>query len=233
MPYTPQVWTDDVTEVDSDHMSHIEDGILTGVSAAEAIATAKGQANGYASLGADGKVPAAQLGPFVGAAPPANPQTGDLWLLPLANGVNWVFRYNAASASAYKWEFYGGPPAYVYIATDETLGFTGVWANLPTVGPDFVAPRTGDYRCDARSYTANGGATSNNQIGVANASVGVTPIGAVAKTTAAVGMYSDLSVLTLLAGLALGNTARVHYQSSAAGSLFGARTLSVLPVRVS
>lgn len=91
MAYSQQTWTDNVTPVDAAHMTHIEAGIaavdaaslpqpvvngqwIKGVGGAAVwspIAVAdvagaqatsqKGAANGYASLDASGKVPAAQL----------------------------------------------------------------------------------------------------------------------------------------------------------------------------
>jgi hypothetical protein len=72
--YTKQTWTDEVTDVDADHMTHIEDGIG---SLDTGNATAKGQPNGYAPLGPDGIVPSVNLplqtpGP-VGPAGPTGP----------------------------------------------------------------------------------------------------------------------------------------------------------------
>src|SRR5262245_9498436 len=82
-----------------------------------------------------------------GTTPPASPADGDEWILPAdaTNGVMWQFRYRAASASAYKWEFIGGPPLVIYIVTTETTTTTGAWVDLTTVGPAFTAPRGGDY----------------------------------------------------------------------------------------
>lgn len=44
--------------------------------------------------------------------PPASPSDGDIWVATAvdANGVRWMFQYNAGSASSFKWEFIGGAP---------------------------------------------------------------------------------------------------------------------------
>jgi hypothetical protein len=81
-----------------------------------------------------------------GTTPPASPNDGDLWILPAdaTNGVMWQFRYRAASASTYKWEFVGGAPAHPMVATAENTTST-LYADLATVGPSFTLPRNGDY----------------------------------------------------------------------------------------
>jgi len=54
--YTKNVWTDNVTPVDKAHMDVIENGVF-----ASQFRDEKGVANGYASLDANTKVPAAQI----------------------------------------------------------------------------------------------------------------------------------------------------------------------------
>jgi len=65
MAYTPLDWMDGQTIVNEANLDHMEQGIDVAHDIAEAAIpkTEKAQALGVASLGADGKVPAAQLPP--------------------------------------------------------------------------------------------------------------------------------------------------------------------------
>lgn len=63
------------------------------------------------------------------------------------NGVIWHLRYNAASASAYKWEYLGGAPLYHDTGTDDASfsGTTYVDLSGGTPGPQLTTPLAGDY----------------------------------------------------------------------------------------
>lgn len=60
------------------------------------------------------------------------------------NGVYWRFCYRAASASAYKWEFLGGPPFVSEVTTAGTISSASYNALSPS-GPSLALPRAGDY----------------------------------------------------------------------------------------
>jgi hypothetical protein len=76
------------------------------------------------------------------------PVDGDEAILQVdtATGVNWRFRYNAGSASTYKWEFQGGPP--LEVRTNFGVGSTA-WANNP--GTALAVPRNGEYLCEVNA----------------------------------------------------------------------------------
>ena len=60
------------------------------------------------------------------------------------NGVLWRLRYNGASASAYKWEYLGGPPLKQFVAASTgAIGVTGY--AVMGGGPSFALPLSGDY----------------------------------------------------------------------------------------
>lgn len=105
------------------------------------------------------------------AGPPASPSDGDIWIgHSVGNGVVWAFRYNLGSASAYKWEFIGGPPFVYSDNADHTNGSTvNTWFGITPIAP--VASREGEY-----TYT---GGTSGyfNSAGTAYMGVGVGGIG--------------------------------------------------------
>ena len=138
MAYTKQTWTDNVTPVDKAHMDHIEDGLVTADANATTAVTGKQNAISY------------------GANPPASPADGDLWCFPAdaGNGAMWLFRYRAASASAYKWEFVGGAPLWAALTDISTA--SGSWVASSSA---LTISRAGDYI-----------ATMSGRLGTASAS---------------------------------------------------------------
>lgn len=114
-------------------------------------------------------------GPFA-SGPPSSPADGDLWEATSVGGANsgicWQFRYNAASTSPYKWEFIGGPPAFVAVETNEATA-SGTYAALTTAGPSFTCSRGGDYivevAADIFNNTANCGGAMSFDIGATGA----------------------------------------------------------------
>ena len=110
-----------------------------------------------------------------GTSPPANPVDGQIWMLPLDTGVVWQFRYNATSASAYKWEFIGGSGWYMYgtpnavLNTLTQVGATGYYYETGNVNP---VPRAGDYIVNGfMTFDANGVAGQPSLVGFAGVTV--------------------------------------------------------------
>ena len=75
---------------------------------------------------------------------PSSPIDGEEFVYEAEEGVVWKFRYNAGSASVYKWEFVGGAALYDSVETDEATSGT-VFQDLATVGPILTIPFAGDY----------------------------------------------------------------------------------------
>jgi microcystin-dependent protein len=104
--------------------------------------------------------PAGQGTPWYGTAPPGSPVDGQEWVCPVGSvGVVWRFRYNAASASPYKWEFIGGSQFDNYVdAAQSTSSTTPVTLG----GPTLTLPRNGDYsfQWDTRVYGTVAGQSS-------------------------------------------------------------------------
>jgi hypothetical protein len=173
-----------------------------------------------------------------GTTPPASPNDGDEWILPVdaTNGVMWRFRYRAASASAYKWEFIGGSLVSAEVATTETTTTTGTYVDLATVGPSIILPRNGDYQVNAgcnlyHTTAANAafqiavclGATATYVVNPASAQAAVANVGA--DGGQAVGRYNNA---------VLGAELRLRYYNVVAGTAaFRWRWIRVWPVRVS
>ncbi len=83
-----------------------------------------------------------------GTSLPASPVDGQEYdfIVNATAGVVWRFRYRAASASTYKWEFIGGPPLYSEVATNQAVESPSpTYADLATVGPEVTLPLPGDY----------------------------------------------------------------------------------------
>lgn len=59
-------------------------------------------------------------------------------------GILWKFRYDASSASAYKWVFAGGSEWIDEVLTEESTG-SNAYTNMATVGPRVDLPLPGDY----------------------------------------------------------------------------------------
>jgi hypothetical protein len=74
-----------------------------------------------------------------------------------ANGVVWRLRYNAASASPYKWEVVGGSALAAFVATSQVTSTAyPTFVDLATVGPQIIVPLAGEYHAEGShiSYTA-------------------------------------------------------------------------------
>jgi hypothetical protein len=94
---------------------------------------------------------------------PAAPVDGQVAYLALAGGGAWAFRWNAGSASAYKWEFCGGPPLYAdqSAALNIASSTASVWVD-DAGQPALTVPRAGEFVVQLGatfSVTSAGGAT--------------------------------------------------------------------------
>ena len=81
-----------------------------------------------------------------GTSLPGTPMDGQLYdyVADSTDGVVWRFRYRAASASTYKWEFVGGSPLTEIVASNESTSSTS-YTDLATAGPSITVPLAGDY----------------------------------------------------------------------------------------
>jgi len=150
-----------------------------------------------------------------------------------ANGVVWNLRYNAASASIYKWEFLGGSSLYNYVNASESISGT-TYINMPTVGPSVTVPLAGDY--DITHGAQMAGPAVQGQAYLQSYAIGATAaVDADAIWKGSPAAYADSANLartqrkTLAAGTLLQAKYRVVGGSSGTA---GQRYLSALPVRI-
>ena len=200
--------------------------------------TDRGTANGVATLGSTGQVTAGQRS-TASATPPGSPIDGDEWILPADTtaGIMWRFRYRAASASAYKWEFIGGPWQTTIVATSEGALATAAWHDLTTPGPQITVARAGEYLVSASASIQSAIAAASLYIGVvlgaSSTNPGTAQGGMTISTANFLGTLA-ISPQTYLAVTA-GGLLKVRYFTTAggAGQNWSARNLAVLPIRVS
>src|SRR5262245_59591191 len=86
-------------------------------------------------------IPSQQLAITRSAAPPASPVDGQMWQCiaeSTLSMITWLFRYNAASASAYKWVFIGGPPLTNFVPQSESTNNSSF---VDLSGPQVTVPR--------------------------------------------------------------------------------------------
>lgn len=179
----------------------------------------------------------------VGAPPayvttlPGSPYDGQEVYLQVdaTNGINWHFRYRAGSASAYKWEFLGGPPLDSRVDALE-ISTSTTYVDLTTAGPSVTVPRAGDYELSFGCFPFNGEA--NEYVRMSPRIGSTAPVDADSAT-----LYGQVSgqsgsaiARTIVKTCAASDLIKCQYLGTVAGGTnFNAawRWLSVIPVRVS
>jgi hypothetical protein len=175
------------------------------------------------------------LGWSKGSLPPASPSDGDLWLYQadISAGVDWLFRYNAGSASGYKWECVGGSPVLSGPAgslNTTTTGYTDL-----TSGPTFTTPRAGDYRL---SWGILGICTAFTSVYYALAQVlcAGAPSATIQVAMTMQWMGNSAAYAWQFNGVAAGSPVKIQCQNDRAGAgttQWGAAWFTIIPVRVS
>lgn len=170
------------------------------------------------------------------SGPPASPTTGDIWIATAVGGggEDWMFWYNGASGSAYKWEFLGGSPINSIITTNETTTtIYPSWSDLATVGPSVVVARGGDYHVSFGANGSNNTAGQSTVLGIRSTSV-AEPDALVSYTTsAAANSVGSIFSEGILFSVTAGDTIKLRYSVTANTGTFERRRLHVRPVRVS
>jgi hypothetical protein len=142
--------------------------------------------------------------PGYGVTLPATPVDAQEYILvdSLTNpSYQWHFRYNAASTSAYKWEFVGGVP-YVYPMTT-IASWTAINQWVILVG--WPVPRAGDYIARAQFYSALAGTPAGTYIVYVGVGVQNSISAGTGTLYAAAGAWqtisgADYTVLNMVAG---------------------------------
>jgi len=148
------------------------------------------------------------------------------------NGVIWHLRYNAASASAYKWELVGGTPLNSQSELEGSIVSTT--AAVTTGEPNLTVPLAGDYRITAsvsvELRSANGWAWNYIQAGVGNAIYMSLVRGAATSGV----RFNGATTRTVNApALAVGAVCTMLHASDGSNpAYFLGRSINLIPVRV-
>lgn len=174
-----------------------------------------------------------------GTSLPASPIDGQEFTLVdslTAPTYLWRLRYNAGSASAYKWEFVGGTPLSAYVETSESTSSL-TFTDLATVGPSVTAPRAGEYRIPfgatiRKAAVAGSGARVAPKLGAAaTADLDGLDWGTGAGTSdEQVSVRRELRLKTLAAS----DVVKLQYLAFTANAVtIQRRELAIIPIRVS
>jgi hypothetical protein len=167
------------------------------------------------------------------ATPPGSPSDGDLWLLPAdaTNGVNWLFRYNAGSASASKWECIGGVPLFAEVDTSETTA-SATYAALATAGPSIALPRAGDYDVTIGCGLLNASAGAFNFMSYDIGGTGAVDADSISDQTASTSNWQQPMRTRRKTGLTAVTLTSKYKSPSATTATFQHRFMYVMPVRI-
>jgi len=170
------------------------------------------------------------------AAPFSSPYDGqEIALIADAGNISlWHLRYNASSASAYKWECLGGQPLLAYSGGSVSNGASlNTWTNI--VSATLIIPRTGEYSVSFSCVTNHPTAGASNYGimwigGLPGGVIGPSPIMGFPN---AGGYSGSLAMTGFRAQLSGGSGLGVAGQSNIANGNWSAVTWQALPLRVS
>jgi hypothetical protein len=168
--------------------------------------------------------------PSYGTSFPLTPADGQEHILvdsTTSPTYQWRFRYNAGSASAFKWEYIGGRPAYQNVDTAQTTS-SGGFTDLATVGPSFVVPRAGEYLIRYSAMIFNS-AVNINFVGMMKNGGEQDRISFTSVAANAYGSMMSQKYDTFAAGDAI----KLMYAAGGGVSSFERRRLTVEPLRCS
>lgn len=183
------------------------------------------------------------LVPKLVTALPGSPVDGQGILLQTAamatKGLVWPLRYNATSASPYKWEGVGCAPWIEEIADQESTS-SSTYTDLGTVGPTVTAPLAGEYIVRTAAFIS----MFSPELGSMSFAKGATTaiagdsiqasLWAINSLTPTAGSHSgsySRELLTTVTAAATALTAK-YKNVGGGGASFAERSLSIVPVRV-
>jgi hypothetical protein len=107
--------------------------------------------------------------------PPASPKDGDLWIATGVGGQGqrWMFQYDSAEGTAYKWKFVGGPRVKAGNASGQNT-VDNTWQNVGSISQSVV--RAGHYIVEFGAMLETTNTGDQVYVGVSTSSSG-SPLG--------------------------------------------------------
>lgn len=168
------------------------------------------------------------------SGPPSNASDGDIWIASAvdANGTRWQFQYNAGSASAYKWEFIGGPSLTSGPSGSMTVTTTG--QNNLTSGPSITTGRGGDYLIELGIQVQSNSGQGETAVQINGSSAGLfTSPAIVTLSSSALYTYYGYASGRINSQAAQTYNIQVAIASAGISVAFSNGSLKVTPVRIS
>lgn len=155
------------------------------------------------------------------------------------DGVVWQFRYDAASASSYKWQFIGGASLYAEVTTAEGTS-SATFTDLATAGPTITLPSlAGDFTIRWGATTSAGAVNGDAYFGLRIAGSDPAGVGVGDDVISVGGTNQPASMNNVhvrarrKTGLASASEVKVRYRGgSGITTTFSRRWIEITPVRV-
>jgi len=166
-----------------------------------------------------------------GTSLPASPTDGQMAILvdSITNpSYQWMFRYNAGSSSAYKWEFVGGTPRQIRYDANQNVAAVATYTGL---NPILNVTRAGEYLMTISTRVSS---PTPSQIYFGVTTDGTTLFGSWSGSGIVSAATGDvlLTGTNLFQALAVGNLSFMGW-TNIANTTFRVVLLAILPVRVS
>lgn len=164
----------------------------------------------------------------------SSPVEGQEVVVAVDSSTRWRFKYDALSASSYKWAFAGGNPLIAVVDTVGSETTTSIpFVALATAGPSVALALPGDYIVELGSYIDSGGANEGWHSFDIGASAASADDAILVGSGAAAGARGSASRKLVKSGLSA-VTLTSKYKSANGGSVgFWKRWISATPIRVS
>lgn len=172
----------------------------------------------------------------IAGGPPLAPADTDIWIATnvggvvggVGSGLRWAFQYNGGSASAFKWEFIGGPDQLLDTVTNDA-GIVNQW--VKDARTQITIVRAGDYnvRYSGSFFSTGAGAWA---IGV-DLTTQAFPSEQLSSDLATPN-FADIGIAERkMAGLAVNNVVTGFWLSNAGLAVTAqVRCLSITPIRI-
>ena len=172
-----------------------------------------------------------QAGSFVSALP-GSPVDGQEVYYRNSQGSMWHFRYNAGSASAYKWEYLGGSAMTHENEPELATSTAGSFITLDSGNPQLIVPLLGDYFVTVGSKMGNAAGGNVMHHGVKFGAAATVDADSIQSTSGGAQHRISSSRRFRRAAIAAGTTLISQYKTGGGTGVWAQRFLEIEPIRV-